>query len=275
MQDIADFVGDSLGLSRKAAGTDADLIVFCGVFFMAETAAILCQDKTVLIPDLDAGCPMVNMAPVQDVVALKRKHPNATVVTYVNSSAAVKAESDYCCTSANALQVVESLPQDSEIIFLPDKYLGSYVAKQTGRDLILYPGYCPTHVKITDRDILRARDEYPQAEVLVHPECRPEVAALADAVLSTSGMCRYPRESSATEFIVGTETGLLHRLKKENSGKRFYAASDAAICPNMKKITLEKVLWALEDLSHTVTVLEDVRRRALSAVNRMVSITGQ
>lgn len=272
VQDIADFVGDSLELSRKAAATDAELIVFCGVYFMAETAAILSPHKTVLIPDLQAGCPMVEMAPVADVLAFKRQHPGATVVTYVNSSAAVKAESDVCCTSANAVEVVQSLPADTEIVFLPDRNLGAYVASKTGRPLHLYPGFCPTHARILDRDIARAREAHPGAAVLVHPECRPDVVALADAVLSTSGMCRYVHTSPLSEFIVATETNLLHRLQLENPGKRCFPASEAATCPNMRRISVEQILWSLEDRQHVVCVPEEIRVRALRAVERMVAV---
>lgn len=275
VQEIADYVGDSLGLSRQAAAVDADVIVFCGVYFMAETASILCPDKTVLIPDEQAGCPMVDMAPLEKVLELKRRHPGAVVVTYVNSSAAVKAESDYCCTSANAVEVVQSLDSDQPVIFVPDQYLGSYVASQTGRDLALYHGYCPTHARILEQDILRLRSEHPEAAVIVHPECRPEVIALADAVLSTSGMCRYVRESGHTDFVVGTELGLVSRLKRENPGKRFHIVSEAAVCPNMKRIELEKVLWSLEEMRFEVRVADAVRQRALKAVDRMVSIVGR
>lgn len=273
VQDLADFTGDSLELSRKAAATDARVIVFCGVWFMAETAAILCPDKTILIPDRHAGCPMVDMAPADEVRAFKAKHPGAVVVTYVNSSAEVKAESDICCTSANAVAVVESIPRDREILFVPDRNLGAYVAARTGRPLILYPGYCPTHARLQAQDVLRARAAHPGAPVLIHPECNPEVVALADAVLSTSGMCRFARESPAKELIVGTELGLLHRLKLENPGKRFFALSEHALCPNMKKITVEKVLFALEDSQVEVTVPADIRLRARLAVDRMVAIS--
>lgn len=272
VQDIADYVGDSLGLSRTAAAADAGVIVFCGVYFMAETASILCPDKTVLIPDENAGCPMVDMAPVERVLELKVRHPNAIVVTYVNSSAAVKAESDYCCTSANAVRMIESLDSDGDIIFLPDKYLGSYVAGQTGRKLILHDGYCPTHVRIVEEDIRRLRAEHPGAAVMVHPECTPGAIALADAVLSTSGMCRFARECSSDEMIVGTEIGLIHRLRKESPDKCFYAASEAAVCPNMKLIDLEKVLWALEEMNYEVSVPEPTRTRAQKAVDRMIEI---
>lgn len=272
VQDIADYVGDSLGLSRKAAATDASVIVFCGVYFMAETASILCPDKTVLIPDREAGCPMVDMAPLERVLGLKKRYPDATVVSYVNSSAAVKAESDYCCTSANAIDVVQSIAAEEPIIFLPDKYLGAYAAARTGKKLILYDGYCPTHVRILEEDIVRLKTEHPRAEVMVHPECTPAVIAVADSVLSTSGMCRRVRESESIEMIVGTEIGLLYRLRKENPEKRFYAASEAAVCFNMKRIDLEKILWSLEDMKYEVSVPETTRQRARKAVDRMVEL---
>ena len=270
IQDVADFCGDSLELSRKAAATDAETIIFCGVYFMAETAAILSPSKCVLIPDPQAGCPMVDMAPVEAVRALKAKHPGAIVVTYVNSSAAVKAESDICCTSANAAKIVAELPAGAPILFVPDQNLGHYVQQVTGRPMILYPGCCPTHARLTPDDIRAARQAHPGAPVMIHPECRPETVALADAVLSTSGMLRYARETPADAFIVATETGMLHRLRKENPGKTFHPASDLLICPNMKRITLEKVLWSLEDLKHVVSVPEPTRLAALRAVERMV-----
>ena len=270
VQDLGDYVGDSLGLSRQAAASDADVIVFCGVYFMAETASILCPDKLVLIPDENAGCPMVGMSPVEEVKELKEEHPGAAVVSYVNSSAAVKAESDYCCTSANAVQVVESIPADRPVIFVPDQYLGSYVQEQTGRDLILHRGYCPTHARILKEDIERLLEQHPDAEVMVHPECRPEVREVADYVESTSGMCRRARESEARRMIVGTEIGLIYRLRRENPEKEFLVASEAAICPNMKQIDREKILWALEENRYEVKVPDDIRRRALKAVERMV-----
>jgi quinolinate synthase len=274
VQDIADFVGDSLGLSRKAAATDADVIVFCGVYFMAETAKILSPDKTVLIPDPEAGCPMVHMAPLQGVLKLKKEHPSALVVTYVNSSAEVKAQSDYCCTSANAVEVVQSIPEDQQIIFVPDQHLGTFVKQQTGRDLILYPGYCPTHARITAADVQKAKREHPEADVIVHPECRQDVIQLADAALSTSGMLRYAAESDSREFLVGTETDMLYRLRKENPDKEFFPVTDVAVCPNMKKITLEKVLWSLQDMKHKVEIETETARKASNAVQRMVEITG-
>ncbi len=272
VQDIADFVGDSLELSQQAARTDAAVIVFCGVHFMAETASIICPDKKVLLPDLNAGCPMANMITVEALRQKKKEHPRATVVCYVNSSAAVKAESDVCCTSANAVRLVEKLTGAEEIIFVPDQYLGDYVAAKTGRKLILWPGFCPTHTRIQAQHITRLKAEYPQARVIVHPECRPEVRALADEVLSTGGMVRFARETTAKEIIVGTEIGLLHRLRKENPGKRFMAASEQAICPRMKLITLESILASLQSMAHEVKVPEKIRLKAKAAVDKMLEI---
>ena len=272
VQDIADFSGDSLGLSQEAAKTEAQVILFCGVHFMAETAAILCPDKTVLMPDLNAGCPMANMITLRQLRELKKKHPQALVVTYVNSKAEIKAESDYCCTSSNAIKVVQSIPADKEIIFIPDKYLGSYVASQTKRELVLWQGYCPTHRRILPEDILKKKALYPKAEVLVHPECIPEVIAMADKVLSTTGICKYAKESKSEEFIIGTEIGILHKLKKENPGKRFYPASELADCPNMKLNNLEKILWSLQDLVYKIEVPEDIARKAKRSIDRMLEI---
>ena len=271
VQDIADFVGDSLELSQQAAKTDAAVIVFCGVHFMAETASIISPDKTVLLPDRHAGCPMADMITPQQLREKKKEHPGAIVICYINSSAAVKAESDICCTSSNAVRMVEKVPADKEILFVPDQYLGSFVAAKTGRELILWPGYCPTHARIQAQDILRLRAEYPQAKVIVHPECRTEVAALADAVLSTGGMIRFARESAAKEIIVGTEIGILHRLRKENPGKRFIPVSEQAVCPRMKLITLENILWSLEGMVHQVKVPEKIRLKAKLAVDRMLA----
>ena len=273
VQQVADYLGDSLDLSRQAAADDAELIIFCGVYFMAETAAILSPEKTVLIPDLDAGCPMANMITADGLRNFKSKHPGAVVVAYVNSSAAVKAESDLCCTSANAPAVVSSIPPDQEIIFVPDRFLGDWVMKQTGRQLILYPGYCPVHRILDLADIRRARKFYPHALVMVHPESPPEVIAAADRVLSTSGMVRLAGESERSEFIVGTEVDMTTRLRREYPEKKFYPASDRLICPNMKKISLEKVLWSLEEKRYPVTVPEEIRLRALKAVEAMVSIS--
>ncbi len=270
VQDIADFVGDSLELSQQAAKTNADVIVFCGVHFMAETASILCPDKTVLLPELHAGCPLANMITPQRLREKKKEHPGAVVICYINSSAAVKAESDICCTSANAVRLVEKVPPGKEIMFVPDQYLGSFVAAKTGREMILWPGYCPTHARIQPQDILRLKAEYPQAKVIVHPECRAEVAALADAVLSTGGMIRFARETEAKEIIIGTEIGIIHRLKKENPGKRFIPASEQAVCPRMKLITLETILWSMESMAYQVKVPERIRLKAKRAVDRML-----
>jgi quinolinate synthase len=271
VQNIADFIGDSLDLSQRAAETDADVIVFCGVHFMAETASILCPEKVVLLPDINAGCPMANMIAAERLRAKKKEHPQAAVVCYVNSSAEVKAESDVCCTSANAVRVVGSLDA-REILFVPDQYLGHYVSTKTSKKMILWPGFCPTHVRIKPERIKELKKEYPQAKVVVHPECTPEVIALADEVLSTSGMCRYARRDEVRAMVVGTEIGIIHRLKKENPGKKFIPISEQAICPDMKSITLEKVLWSLEDMSPEVKVPEEIRLRAKAAVDRMLEV---
>lgn len=272
IQDIADYMGDSLELSRTASQLGAKLIVFCGVHFMAETAAILCPDKKVLIPDLHAGCPMANMITAEQVRELKHKYPKAVVVAYVNTSAEVKAEVDICCTSTNAVKVVSALKDTPEIIFIPDKYLANYVEKQTGRKLIVWDGFCPTHVRILPEDIQREKKLHPKAKVVVHPECRPEVVAFADAVKSTSGICKYVKEVEDKEFIVGTEIGLIYRLQKENPDKNFYPATLLATCPNMKEITLEKVLWSLEDMQYEVKVPKNIRIKAKKAVDKMLEM---
>jgi quinolinate synthase len=272
VQDIADFVGDSLDLSRQAAKTDAEVIVFCGVHFMAETAKILSPNKTVLMPDLNAGCAMANMITLRQLKEMKKKHPEAVVVSYVNTSAEIKAESDYCCTSANAVKVVQAIPREKEIIFIPDKYLGDYVSKQANRKLILWEGYCPTHRRILAEDILKRKALYPKAEVLVHPECTPDVIAMADKVLSTSGICKYAKESNSEEFIIGTEISILHRLQKENPHKKFYPASILSDCPNMKLNNLEKILWSLEDIIYKVEVSPDIAQRAKRSIDRMLEI---
>jgi len=272
VQDIADFVGDSLDLSQRAAKTDAGVIVFCGVRFMAETASILSPDKVVLLPDVNAGCLLADMITAKQLRAKKKEHPQAVVVCYVNSPAEVKAESDICCTSANAVRVVESLDA-REILFVPDQNLGHYVSTRTGKKMILWPGFCPTHaVMIRPERIRELRQEYPQAKVVVHPECTPEVIALADEVLSTGGMCRYAQRDEVREMIVGTELGIIHRLKKENPGKRFIPVSEQAICPDMKLITLEKVLSSLEEMGPEVKVPEEIRLRAKAAVDKMLKI---
>jgi quinolinate synthase len=272
VQDIADFVGDSLRLSREAAQTDAETIVFCGVHFMAETAAILSPEKTILLPEKHAGCPMADMITAEQLQQLKDKHPDALVVSYVNTTAEVKALSDYCCTSGNAVELVSSLGADKEIIFVPDKYLGQHVIDKTGRDMILWPGYCPTHVIISADDIEKAKQEHPDAVVMAHPECTEDVRGRADELLSTSGMLNFARKSEAKGFIVATETGIIYTLKKQNPDKEFYCATDNAICPNMKKITLEKVAWALEDMEYKITVPEDISSKAKAALDRMLAV---
>jgi quinolinate synthase len=272
IQDLADFTGDSLGLSIQASQTDADVIVFCGVRFMAETAAILSPDKTVLLPEKSAGCPMADMITAGQLRQLKKENPDALVVCYVNSSAEVKAESDYCCTSANAVEVVDSLPEDERIIFVPDQHLGQFVAERTGRKLILWPGYCTTHVLITVDDIKTAKAEHPDAIVMAHPECSEPVKEISDELLSTGQMLKFAAESEAKQFIIATETGIIHTLKKQNPESEFFPASDRAICPNMKKITIDKIISSLENMQYKVTVDEPVRLKAKKALERMVEI---
>jgi quinolinate synthase len=271
VQDIADFTGDSLGLSREAARTDADIIVFCGVHFMAETAYILSPDKMVLLPEMRAGCPMADMADAADVMKASNEHPDAMVVSYVNTSAAVKAVSDYCCTSANAPQIVASVEAD-KVLFVPDKNLAAYVASKVDKEIIPWNGYCPTHERITAEHIKRALEAHPAAEVIAHPECRTEVLEIADHVRSTSGMLSVALESSAEEFIVATESGMLYPLSYAAPEKRFYSPDEEPLCPNMKLTTLSKVLWALQTLEPTVTVPEEIRVRALSSVERMLAL---
>ena len=272
VQDVADFRGDSLELSRIAAKTDAKVIVFCGVHFMAETASILCPDKKVIMPDINAGCPMANMITAADLKKLKAEHPGAIAVGYVNTSAQVKAELDVCCTSTNAVAVVNAFKTAKEIIFVPDKYLANFVSKQTARKLISWNGYCPTHVKILPEDIKREKRFHPEAKVMVHPECLPQVVDLADVVLSTGKMCKFAAETEAKELIVGTEVGLIYRLKQDNPKKEFYPASERAVCPNMKRTTQEKILWALEELKEEVKVADEIRQRAKLAIDKMLEI---
>lgn len=269
VQRIADFVGDSLELSQKAKEVSQGVIVFCGVHFMAETAALLSPDKTVLMPVLDAGCPMADMIDAGGLQSLRDEHPGAVVVCYVNSTAAVKALSDVCCTSANAHEVVARIDRDREVIFVPDRYLGVQVEKRTGRSLIKWPGYCPTHAKFVVEHIHRARREFSGAPVVVHPESRPEVCEAADAVLSTGGMCRFAAETRASVVIVGTEVGLIDRLERENPEKRFVALDERATCPNMKKTRLENIVAALEELQPRVTVPEPTASSARKAVENM------
>ncbi|WP_231684712.1 quinolinate synthase NadA [Phosphitispora fastidiosa] len=272
VQDIADFTGDSLGLSEEAAKTDAEVIVFCGVHFMAETAAILSPQKTVLLPEVNAGCPMADMITADQLRAKKKECPDAVVVCYVNSSADVKAESDICCTSANAVKVVRSAPANKRILFVPDKNLGHYVGQQAGREVIYWEGFCNTHDRLSAEQLRKAKQTYPEALVMVHPECRPEVIALADRVFSTSGMIKFAKESDHKEFILGTEAGILHKIRKTAPGKKFHMASDELICPNMKATTLEKVKLSLEELQPRIMVPDEIRDKALGAVKRMIAV---
>ena len=271
VQDIADFVGDSLGLSIQAAGTDAQVIVFCGVHFMAETAKILSPRKTVLIPDIHAGCPMADMINADQLREMKAEHPNATVLCYVNTTAEVKAQCDLCCTSANAVSIVKDvMKENKEVIFVPDKYLADYVSTETGCDFIVWKGYCPTHAKILPEHILSQKELHPGAVVLAHPECTPGVRMLADKVISTEGMCWYANEMKDKEFIVATEVGILHRMRRDNPDKSFYPASDMAICPNMKLTTLEKVLWALDGMNNEITLPRETIAKAKKCIQRML-----
>ena len=295
VQEIADFTGDSLELSRTAASVDCEVIVFCGVHFMAESAAILSPDKTVLLPEMDAGCPMADMVSVsgprhvwksfpgyaeQPVFAfpheftlrdMKEQYPGAPVVAYVNTSAAVKAESDICCTSANVVKVVESLP-DQTIICIPDRNLSAWAQKNTTKKIIAWDGFCHVHDRLTADAVAQARAAHPDAVVLAHPECRLEVLEAADHVTSTSGMLRYAKSSEAKEFIVGTEVGLIFRLRKENPDKIFYPLRSDMICPNMKRVTLKSVLRVLQTMENVISVPEDIRVRAKQSLDRMLAI---
>ena len=271
VQDIADFIGDSLELSQKAAQLEEDVIVFCGVHFMAETAAILASDKTVLIPDINAGCPMADMITARELREWKANYPGRKVVCYVNTTADVKAECDICCTSANAVKVVESLQED-EVLFAPDKNLAAYVARYTAKKIIPWDGYCYVHNNIMAKDVREKRALYPQAEVWVHPECRPEVIDLADKVFSTGKMIKEARHTNKEEIIIGTEPGIAYRLKKENPQRKFYPVRDLALCYNMKKIDLKKVLISLEDFVYKVEVPLEISLKASGAIEKMVNL---
>jgi quinolinate synthase len=284
VQDVADFVGDSLGLSQAAARTESDVIVFCGVHFMAETASILCPEKKVLLPDLDAGCSLSDTATAEQLRKWKAQHPGAVVVSYVNTSAEVKAESDYCCTSSNAVKVVQSIPPDQEILLLPDMFLGAYVKQVTGRKNIhLWLGECHVHAGIRPDHIQAMQQGHPGAEVLIHPECGCTTSFLyyqaagdmpaRTSMHSTEGMIRYAGQSPASEFIVATENGILHRLQKESPTKRFFPASETAVCRFMKTITLEKVVRSLEEGIYEVRVPEEIASRARLAITRMLSVS--
>jgi quinolinate synthase len=271
VQDIADLTGDSLELSRAAATMDGDVVVFCGVDFMAETAAIISPEKTVLLPAHDACCPMADMITADELKLVKSRHPDAAVVCYVNTTAEVKAESDICCTSSNAVKVVNSLKED-QIIFIPDRNLGLYTQRFTKKEILPWEGFCTVHDRITPDHVREAHDLHPGAIILVHPECRPEVIDLADHVASTSGIIRYVCESPKKEFIIGTEIGILHRLRKECPAKKCYPLSQAAICTNMKKTDLNKVRNSLISLQPRITVPEEIAHRARCAIERMLAV---
>lgn len=270
VQLAADYLGDSLGLSQTAAKVKNDVIVFAGVKFMAETAKVLAPQKKVLLPRLDAGCPMADMIVAEELVELKQKHKNAKVVTYVNSSVEVKAESDACCTSSNAVKVVQNIDAD-EIIFIPDRNLGSYVQKMVPhKKIILFEGYCYVHNRIKKEEIEATKKLYPEAEILVHPECRMEIIDMADKVLSTSGLLNYASQSGAKQFITATEQGLLDRMKRENPGKEFYPAYRPKICSNMKRTSLQDILKALEQERYEITIEPDIAERAKKALDKML-----
>ena len=272
VHDIADFVGDSLELSRKAAECHAPVIVFCGVRFMAETAKLLSPESIVLHPNPMAGCPMADMASPKEIREYRAEHPDTLVVAYVNTTAATKTEVDICCTSGNAEKLVAALPSDKQLLFLPDANLGANIAAKLGRHIELWPGFCPTHNKILPEHITEARKRHPNAIVLVHPECYPAVVELADHALSTGGMLRFVHESSHQEFIIGTEGGILHRMRKENPGKVFHPLDPPVLCPNMKKITLENIWTSLRDMSPVVELDDDVLRRARAPIDKMLEV---
>jgi len=275
IQEIADISGDSLALSQAAVRTDAEIIVFCGVLFMAESASILNPGKLVLVPVKEAGCPLADMVNAEKLIAKRKRHPDAAVVCYVNSSAAVKAESDIACTSSNAIEVVRSL-KNKRVIFVPDKNLGKYVqAHVPEKDIILWEGFCPTHIRLQEEEVIRTKQEHPEAEFIAHPECNPGVLKLADHVCSTGGMFKFVKFSSAKEFIIGTEVGMLYKLRRDNPDKRFYMPTEHLVCPSMKLTTLGWVAHSLEMLVYEVKVSEDIARRARKTLQRMLEVTGE
>jgi len=272
IQDIADLTGDSLGLSIEASKTKADIIVFCGVHFMAETAAIVCPDKTVLLPVISAGCPMADMITAKALIKKKKELPGIPVITYVNSPASVKAESDICCTSANAIQVVKSLVNHDTIFMTPDKNLAQFTQRYTDTKIVYWDGFCPYHDALTPEQVRKVKDAYPEAVFLAHPECRPEVIDLADEAKSTSGMLDYVKKSQHAEFIIGTETGIIHTLKTQNPDKTFIPADEKMICTDMKKITLTDIINTLLTISPVIKVAEGIRVRAIKAIERMLAV---
>lgn len=283
IQDIADYVGDSLGLSRQAAKTDADVIVFCGVHFMAETASIISPEKKVLIPDLDAGCSLADSITGNQLKEWKQQHPGAVVVSYINTTAEVKAESDYCCTSSNAVGIVNSIPEEKQVLFLPDKFLGAYVEMVTGRELTIWQGACHVHEKIGELNLAEKQKEHPDAEILIHPECGCSTSCMMKSamyfdckdghVYSTSGMLKRAGESDAEKFVVATETGILHRMEKENPGKQFFAANEDSVCDYMKMITLDNLRDALKYDQFEVKVPAELAEKALLPIERMLQIS--
>ena len=272
IQEIADHTGDSLELARIAASNAADIIVFCGVHFMAESAYILSPDKKVILPDLTAGCPMADMADADDLRGMKEKHPDAAVVTYINSTASVKAASDVCCTSSNAVNIVQRVNAD-RIIFVPDRNLGNFVQRSTDKEIVYWEGFCPTHDRFTRDELIAIKREHPDALVMVHPECRPEVVDIADEVLSTGKMVTFVQKTDARKIIVGTEKGLLYKLKSVAPHIEYVLASDSFICPNMKKITLEKLYRSLDDERPLVTVEDAIAEKAYNCLNRMLELS--
>lgn len=271
VQDIADLLGDSLDLAKKAQKTDAENIIFCGVNFMAESAKILNPDKNVIIPDINAVCPMAEMVDSDKLTKLKNDHPDAEIVSYINTTAEIKAISDICCTSSNGVNVVKSV-SSKKIIFVPDKNLGAYIKRFiTDKEIILWPGMCPTHHKIHEDEILNLKKKHPKAEILVHPECRPKIIDIADHALSTNGMVNHSKKSETSEFIIGTEKDMCYRLEKENPNKIFYPVK-SAICPNMKKITLEKVLNSLETLEPKISLSDEIMKKAKKPLQKMMEI---
>ena len=273
VQEVADFVGDSLSLCKAAVNSKAEVIVFAGVHFMAESASIISPEKLVLLPVPDAGCPMADMVTVKSLRSEKEKHPEAAVVCYVNSSAAVKAESDICCTSANAINVVNSI-ENREIIFIPDKNLGAFVSLHTDKKIHLWPGFCHVHDNIHDENVKELQKRHPDAEFLAHPECRPEVLSLADHILSTSGIVKEVERSGSTEFIIGTEKEIVQSLERKYPDKKFYPSSEKTFCYNMKKITLESILNSLQNMEYEIRVPEHVRVKAKKSLDKMLEISG-
>ncbi len=273
IQDIADFTGDSLFLSQQAAKTKAKVIVFCGVRFMAETASILSPEKIVLLPEIKAGCPLADMAPAEKVKSKIKELPEVVVISYVNSSATVKSLSDYCCTSANAVQIAQSIPAEKEILFLPDMNLADFTARKAKRNITPWQGYCPVHNILTKEDVIKVKKLHPNALLLVHPECRPEVCNLADYIGSTRGIIEFASNNPAKEYIIGTELGIFHPLKKNNPEKDFFPASEKMICKDMKLVTLEKILYSLKNLEPQIILPEAIRKKSLKALNRMIEIS--